>query len=99
MKGLSHTNLVSCLGLTTIDNRKTIVLELSDGGSLLDLMRDYGPFNETLIRKYLRQIVEALIYLKSKGIVHLRLCCQNILSDLNGNIKMCLPRNNAGNLL
>lgn len=39
MKGLTHVNLVSCLGVTTINSRKAIVLELSDGGSLLDLMK------------------------------------------------------------
>lgn len=99
MRSLNHPNINECLGITTINNRKTLILEMSDGGSLQDLMKDYGPFNETLIRKYVKQLVEALTYLRSKTVQHLRICCQNILSDLNGNIKLCQPRCKLGNLI
>jgi mitogen-activated protein kinase kinase kinase len=63
-----------------------------DGGTLSSFLSDYGAFNEILIRHYIRQLIEALIYLKGKHIVHGRVRCENILSDLKGNVKLTLPR-------
>lgn len=68
------------------------MMELVEGGSLQTFLKDYGAFNETLIKKYTRQLVESLIYFKTKSIIHRHIRCDNILSDLNGNIKLTLPR-------
>jgi mitogen-activated protein kinase kinase kinase len=83
---------VKYLGYTIKAGKKLAMLELVDGGSLSSFLSDYGPFNETLMRKYIRQLVEALIYLKGKHIIHGRIRCENILSDINGNVKLTLPR-------
>lgn len=80
------------LGHTDKDGHKSLMLELVEGGSLQTFLKDYGAFNETLIRKYVSQLVEVLIYLKSKSLVHRHIRCDNILSDLNGNVKLSLPR-------
>ncbi len=75
VKQLTDSNVVKCLGFTLKEGKKAMVMELVEGGSLHTLLNDYGSFNETLIRKYVKQILEALAVLKSKHIVHGRIRC------------------------
>ena len=41
-----------------------------------------------MIRRYTRQLVEAIAHLHSLNIVHRDIKCNNILSDVKGNIKL-----------
>ena len=66
---------ISSAGVKTPGRKDVLVMELVEGGSLHTLLNDYGSFNETLIRKYVKQILEALAVLKSKHIVHGRIRC------------------------
>lgn len=49
----------------------------------------YGKLNETLIKHYTKQIIEGLMYLHSKGIVHRDIKCANILINSRGVVKLC----------
>jgi mitogen-activated protein kinase kinase kinase len=45
-------------------------MEYMTGGSLASMLAEYGPFNEKVIRRFTKQVVEGLHYLHAKGVVH-----------------------------
>lgn len=51
-------------------------------------MREFGPFEEKVIRKYTKILLEVIIYMHRLNIVHRDIRCSNILSDCKGNIKL-----------
>ena len=51
-------------------------------------LRDIGPMNEILARKYTRQILEGVAYLHDNRIVHRDVKGANILRDSFGNVKL-----------
>ena len=85
---LDHPNIIKYYSSEEIMNNYFIYLEYSPSGSLKNIIDKFGPLNETLIRKYTRQILCGLKYLHSKGIVHRDIKCANILVDQKGNIKL-----------
>jgi serine/threonine protein kinase len=84
---LDHPNIIHCHG-SELGESLILILEFMPGGSLASLIQMFGPLNENLIRKYLKQIIEALKYIHSKGIVHRDLKAANILLNLDGKIKL-----------
>jgi serine/threonine protein kinase len=84
---LDHPNITKYLDSEIIENTYFIYLEYVPGGSLKFIIDKYGPLKENLIKKYLKQILDALEYLHSKKIVHRDIKCANILIDVKGNIK------------
>jgi serine/threonine protein kinase len=58
LRMLSHENIVKFLG-TRIDHdhgHLSIFMELVSGGSLHQIVRDYGPLPESLVQNYTRQV-------------------------------------------
>ena len=78
---LSHPNLVRYLGAQRVGDKLNICLEYCNGGSLAQMLRQFKSFPERLVRLYTRQMVEALVYLHSKGIVHRDIKGGNVLVD------------------
>lgn len=88
LKNISNPNIVKYLG-SEIDNRQLyIYLEYMTGGSLRNLINKVGPLNNTIIKKYLIQIINAIDYIHSKRIIHKDIKASNILIDNNGIIKL-----------
>jgi len=52
------------------------------------LLKQYGPFSEGVIKNFTRQILQGLVYLHDKHVVHKDLKGGNILSDGAGNVKL-----------
>jgi serine/threonine protein kinase len=90
LRGLAHENIVKYYGLEVNekDQEVDILLEYVPGGSLKNVLGQYGPFNEQLVAIYTYQILNALIYLHSKGIIHRDIKGANILIDIDGTIKL-----------
>ncbi|KAJ9072535.1 Protein kinase of the Mitotic Exit Network [Entomophthora muscae] len=88
LKSLSHVRVVNYEGYVKTEVSLNIVLEYVENGSLLQLLRSYGPFSETLVASYTSQILEGLMYLHDKQVVHCDLKAANILSTKNGKIKL-----------
>ncbi|GAA6063112.1 hypothetical protein JCM10212_002634 [Sporobolomyces blumeae] len=67
-----------------------LVIDYKGGGELFQhLQRDGGRFQESSVKFYLGEIVLALEYLHSRGIVYRDLKPENILLDSNGHVVLC----------
>lgn len=70
------------------DDHLNIFLEYVPGGSVTALLRNYGAFEETLVKNFVRQILEGLNYLHEREIIHRDIKGGNILVDNKGGIKI-----------
>ncbi|XP_012482075.1 serine/threonine-protein kinase RUNKEL isoform X1 [Gossypium raimondii] len=66
-----------------------LVLEFCTGGDLMTLLRQDGKLPEDSIHFLAYDLVKALQYLHSKGIIYCDLKPSNILLDENGHTKLC----------
>ncbi len=93
-RALNHINIVKLIDTfeTTNDNGEKLVvvlLELCEGGSLLDLIKKKKRMSEGETRGYLRQIITGLAYIHNQGIIHRDIKLGNILIGDNNIIKIC----------
>jgi serine/threonine protein kinase len=65
-----------------------IFMEYMPGGSLSSLLKQYGPLEEVVIKKYTRQILRGLQYLHGHGVVHRDLKGGNILVEPSSAVKI-----------
>lgn len=69
-----------------VQNIKLIFLYL---GELFFLLKKAYKFNEELAKFYSAELILALEYLHSKGIIYRDLKPENVLLNFDGNIKLC----------
>ena len=84
LKELSHPNLVRYINTKRVNSRLNIILEYCTEGSITRMLREFGAFPERLIRLYTKQMVDALIYLHEKEIVHRDIKGGNVLVHGDG---------------
>lgn len=63
-------------------------MEFMPSGSIRTLLNKFGSFQEKLVKKYTKQILEGLEYLHSNGIIHRDIKGANILVDRDGSVKL-----------
>ncbi|CAB79544.1 putative NPK1-related protein kinase [Arabidopsis thaliana] len=90
---LSSPHMVKYIGtgLTRESNGLVynILMEYVSGGNLHDLIKNSGgKLPEPEIRSYTRQILNGLVYLHERGIVHCDLKSHNVLVEENGVLKI-----------
>ena len=79
---MNHINIVKYYGSFVKGIKLNIVLEYCRDGSLLTALKKFKKFDdETLIRKYVSQILDGLEYLHIHNIIHRDIKCANILLD------------------
>ena len=90
LKELSHKNIVRYIH-TEINPEKTavdIIMEYVSGGSLREMLKKFHQLTENMTRIYIKQLLDALVYLHGKGIVHRDIKSANLLVDREGTIKL-----------
>ena len=85
---LNHPNIIKYIFSEQISNYYFLYLEYIPGGSIKNMIDQFGGFNEILIRKYTKQILSGLKYLHDKKIIHRDIKCANILIGNNGILKL-----------
>ncbi|KAF9579527.1 hypothetical protein BGW38_004178, partial [Lunasporangiospora selenospora] len=88
LKSLAHPSIVKYEGFVKTDDYLNIILEYVENGSLLRTLKLFGPFPEKLVVAYVVKILEGLVYLHGKQVVHCDLKSANILTTKNGNVKL-----------
>ncbi|KAK0425093.1 hypothetical protein QR680_009024 [Steinernema hermaphroditum] len=85
---IQHPRIVQYMGLQRTDSSIVIFMEYMSGGSVKDLIDQFGALSTSVARKYTFQILQGLAYLHHHEIVHRDLKSANILRDCDGNVKI-----------
>ncbi|XP_019647797.1 PREDICTED: serine/threonine-protein kinase par-1-like [Branchiostoma belcheri] len=88
MQLLRHPNIVQLLEILETENSYYLVLELCEGGDLMEHICKKRRLDEAEVRRYLRQVVSAVQHLHDAGIIHRDLKVENLLLDENMNVKL-----------
>ena len=88
MVKLNHPNIRQVYGYDSIDSRPSIIMEYLDGADLKERMSHGQHFSNDELKKWWNQLVDALNYTHSQGIVHRDIKPGNIFVDNQGNIKL-----------
>ncbi|XP_036985343.2 testis-specific serine/threonine-protein kinase 4 isoform X2 [Artibeus jamaicensis] len=88
MKVLRHKHLINFYQAIETTSRVYIILELAQGGDVLEWIQRYGACSEPLAGKWFSQMALGIAYLHSKGIVHRDLKLENLLLDKRENVKI-----------
>ena len=59
-----------------------------ESGSLACIIKRFGPFSETLVAVYIKQVLIGLDYLHKQGVVHRDIKGANILTTKDGVVKL-----------
>ena len=88
LQQLSHPGVVRLYDLMKDDRNYYILMELCENGELFHYITRNGRLMEFEVRYFLRQILEALLYVHSQGIVHRDIKPENLLLDIDGHVKL-----------
>nr|NP_569972.1 Salt-inducible kinase 2 [Drosophila melanogaster]AAF45711.1 Salt-inducible kinase 2 [Drosophila melanogaster]AJP62078.1 FI24002p1 [Drosophila melanogaster] len=88
MKRLKHPHIIKLYQVMETKNMIYIVSEYASQGEIFDYIAKYGRMSESAARFKFWQIISAVEYCHKKGIVHRDLKAENLLLDLNMNIKI-----------
>ncbi|XP_067671889.1 testis-specific serine/threonine-protein kinase 2-like [Haliotis asinina] len=88
LKTVKHPNIVDVYAVFETDKYTLTVMELVEGGSLLDLLAQESNLSEQRVKLIFSQLVEAVNACHQVGIAHRDLKLENVLLDLDGNIKL-----------
>ena len=83
-----HANLVTFYQIIETTNSYFFVMELADGGDLLEAIKANETVKETQAGKWFVQLHDGLCHLHRQGFVHRDIKCENILLDRENNIKV-----------
>ena len=67
---LEHEHIVRYLGAKQEAGDTYIYMEYMPGGSVSSMLKQYGSFEEKVIRKFTKQVALGLNYLHAKGVIH-----------------------------
>jgi len=79
LRTVRHRYLLNCIELYESPHCIWVVMELIRGGELLDTLIETGTYDETDAARAMKQVLLAIRYLHSQGVVHRDLKLQNLL--------------------
>ena len=79
LKELNHPNILKIIEYYIDESNYYIITELLNGGDLCEFLINFKNMNEKIVAFIMKQLLTALNYLHSKGIVHRDVRLENIL--------------------
>ena len=89
MKNLRHSSVVKLLDTFETKNYILIIMENISGGDLLSFVKKRTKLNEKICKFIFKQLLQAIKYIHTKNVIHRDIKLDNVLIDLNNNIKLC----------
>ena len=80
--------IIQLYDVIVTDKTIFMVMELAEGGDLLDFINLHRKLNESVARKLFRDLIEGISISHRQGIVHRDLKCENLLLDKNNCLKI-----------
>lgn len=87
MKGSRHPNIVNFIDSYLLRGDLWVIMEYMEGGSLTEIVT-HSVMTEGQIGAVCRETLKGLKFLHSKGVIHRDIKSDNILLNIDGNIKM-----------
>ncbi|XP_020706710.1 serine/threonine-protein kinase SIK3-like isoform X3 [Athalia rosae] len=88
MKRLRHPHIIRLYQVMETEKMIYLVTEYAAGGEIFDHLVRNGRMSEPEARRVFRQIVQAVRYLHQQKVVHRDLKAENLLLDVDNNIKL-----------
>lgn len=88
LRSLQHKNIVRYLGAEMSESHLHIFQEWVPGGSVEEMLSKFGPFSVSVVRSYLSQLLDGLIYLHANEIMHRDIKGSNLLVSDDGVVKL-----------
>lgn len=90
LSSLRHRNIVNYITSQKGDaeDEVDVIFEYCNGGSIKQLVEKYDVLEEKVIRIYVKQILEGLVFLHDQNIVHRNIKTTNVLVDGDGIVKL-----------
>ncbi|MCQ2819024.1 MAG: protein kinase, partial [archaeon] len=89
MRNLRHPSIVKILETFESDKYIFIIMEYISGGNLQGFVKKRRKLNEKTAKFLFRQIIAGIKYIHSQNICHRDIKLENVLIDLNNNVKIC----------
>jgi mitogen-activated protein kinase kinase kinase len=88
METFEHKNIVRYFGTDRTDKNLFILLEFVSGGSIEQMLKQFGAFSEDMLKRYAHHILNGVSYLHEKGIIHRDIKGANVLVTGEGIAKL-----------
>lgn len=88
LASVNHRNILTYCASYESSSEFVLVTEFCEGGDLLDRVNSSGKLSEPEAREYFQQLLSAVQYLHSKGIVHRDVKLDNIFLTASNEIKL-----------
>eukprot|EP01126_Amoeba_proteus_P018183 TRINITY_DN1914_c0_g2_i1.p1 TRINITY_DN1914_c0_g2~~TRINITY_DN1914_c0_g2_i1.p1 ORF type:complete len:555 (-),score=85.83 TRINITY_DN1914_c0_g2_i1:127-1791(-) len=88
MSKLHHPNIVDLIEAYDTTTSTYLVLEYVDGGSILKELMEHGPYTEKESARLMRQLIESILYMNSRGVAHRDLKPDNLLITRDRTLKV-----------
>jgi serine/threonine protein kinase len=89
-KDMNHRRIVAYLGHDYLEGKLYIYLEFMPGGSIAQVLSQFGPLDEALTARYTGNLLEGLEYLHTRDppVLHRDIKGANILVGMDGTVKL-----------